>query len=163
MKLGKILYSPHTIRSRVAELAATISDDYDDLVVIVILNGAMIFASDLIRQISIPVELDTISISSYGGTESGKVRLNKDIDIDIVERDVLFVEDIIDTGQTMKYLFELFKERGAASVKLCSFYPLYHTRYFFITHKSFYPRQNLLNRFIWLCKRIGHPNDLEGI
>ncbi len=134
MKLGKILYHPQAICERVAELAEAISDDYDDLVaelaydisckdlvVIVILNGAMIFASDLIRQLSIPVELDTISLSSYKGTQSGKVRFNKDVSIDVTRRDILLIEDIIDTGQTMKYIFELFKERGAASVKLCSF------------------------------------------
>ena len=118
----KILFDEPTIQQRVKELAAEISNDYDDLVVIVVLKGAMFFASDLLRHISIKTELDTISLGSYGqqGTKSGAVRLNNDITVDIEGRHVIFVEDIIDTGFTMRYLSGLFSFRNPASIKICS-------------------------------------------
>ncbi len=117
----KILYSPQTISNRVSELATAISRDYDSLVIIVILNGAILFAADLVRELSIPIELDTLSVKSYDGTQAGDITFYKDIQIDIKDKHVLFLEDIIDTGNTMTYLFKLFEKRGAASVKLCSF------------------------------------------
>lgn len=117
----KILYSPQTIASRVSELATAISKDYDSLVIIVILNGALVFAADLVRELSIPIELDTCQVKSYDGKKSGDITFYKDIQLDIKDKHILFVEDIIDTGNTMAYLFKLFESRGAASVKLCSF------------------------------------------
>ncbi len=118
----KVLFDVETIQQRVRELAAEISDDYDDLVCIVVLKGAMFFASDLLRSISVKTEIDTISLGSYGqkGTKSGAVRLNNDITVDIEGRDVVIIEDIIDTGYTMRYLSGLFSYRDPASIKICS-------------------------------------------
>ncbi len=123
VKIGKILFDEQTIQTRVKELAKTISNDHDDLVIVVVLNGAMFFAVDLMRSLSIPIEITTLSIGSYGqkGAKSGVVRLNNDIQVDIEGRNVLFVEDIIDTGKTMRYLQALFQFRNPASIKLCSF------------------------------------------
>ena len=123
VKIGKVLFDEQTIQKRVKELAETISNDYDDLIVVVVLNGAMFFAVDLMRSLSFPVEVTTLSLGSYGqqGTKSGVVRLNNDIQVDIEGRNVLFVEDIIDTGKTMRYLQALFQFRNPASIRLCSF------------------------------------------
>lgn len=123
MKIGEVLFSEQQIQNRVSELAAYISKDYDNLVAIVILKGAMFFAADLLRYVSIPVEIDTLSLSSYGkrGAVSGAVQLVKDITIDIEGRNVLLVEDIVDTGKTIKYLQEIFRFRKPKSIKLCSF------------------------------------------
>ena len=119
---AKVLFNEDIIHHRVKELAEEISNDYEDLVVIVILKGAMFFASDLMRHLTIKTELDTISLGSYGqkGTKSGAVRLNNDITVDIEGRDVIFVEDIIDTGYTMRYLSGLFSFRNPNSIKICS-------------------------------------------
>jgi hypoxanthine phosphoribosyltransferase len=108
----------------VKRLADCIAKDYcgKELVLIGVLKGGFVFLADLIREISIPCELDFISVSSYGHStiSSGIVRLIKDIDIDIKNKHVLFVEDIVDTGLTLNHLKELFQTREPQSIKICT-------------------------------------------
>jgi hypoxanthine phosphoribosyltransferase len=110
-----VLISEAQIRQRVAELAAVIRADYPDgLHIIAVLKGAFIFMSDLVRQIPGQVSLDFMALSSYakGTTTSGEVRLLKDLDYSLDGRDVLVVEDILDTGLTLNYLLEILRARG---------------------------------------------------
>lgn len=124
--IGKILIHEEEIRRRIVELGREISADYkdEDLVLIVILNGAMIFYADLIREITLSSQsiwVDSVAVSSYGmGTEtSGTVKIKKDIDIDINGRNVLLLEDIIDTGLTLRHIIEHLKKRKPASLRNC--------------------------------------------
>lgn len=123
--LCKILVSEQQIRSKIQELGRQISVDYQDkdLVIIGILKGAVVFLSDLIREINLPLELDFMVISSYGKSThaSGVVRIIKDLDKDIAGKDVLIVEDIVDTGLTLSYLLENLRTRKPASLKICAF------------------------------------------
>ena len=118
------LLSAERIRARVAELAAEIDRDYRDsdaLVAIGVLKGAVLFYSDLVQRLSVPVIVDFFQTSSYGaGTVAGEIRIKRDIDTSIRGRDVLLVEDIVDTGWTVRTILELFRFRGARSVKLCA-------------------------------------------
>jgi len=111
------------IDEHVAAVAHRISVDYTnrDLVLIGVLKGAFIFLSDLARRLTIPARIDFIGASSYGSgtTSSGKIKITKDIGIDIKDKDVLIVEDIIDTGLTLNYLIEHIKSRGPATVRNC--------------------------------------------
>lgn len=124
--IEKVLYSEEEILKRVGELSAQISQDYQNiskpLLTVGILNGAVIFYTDIVRRLSIPVHFDFMIASSYdANTQSGgKVNILKNIDNDPKGRDILLVEDIIDSGTTMKYLLNYFKEKGAASVKVCA-------------------------------------------
>ncbi len=117
----KVLLSTEDIASRVRELGQEISKDYGDkdLVVVGILKGAVVFMSDLIREIMVPLEIDFMATSSYGQStkSSGVVQLLKDLDTVIEGRDVLVVEDIIDSGLTLSYLSQLLLSRKPASVK----------------------------------------------
>ncbi len=119
----KEILSPETIQARVKELGEEISRDYmgRSLVVIAILKGAFIFTADLSRHIKNPLQIDFVRLASYGSqTESlGKVSITKDIELDIKDRDVLVVEDLVDTGYTLKYLKELLELHSPASVKIC--------------------------------------------
>jgi len=121
----EILFSKETIQKRVKELAEQISEDYagKELILIGILKGAFIFMADLIREISIPCRVDFARLASYGtGSESsGKVVLTKDIETSIKGKDVLIVEDILDTGLTMQYFVGWMKERNPKSIKICVF------------------------------------------
>jgi hypoxanthine phosphoribosyltransferase len=121
--IAEILVSEDKIRAKVAGLGRQISSDYQDkeLVLIGLLRGAIVFLSDLMRELSIPVRLDFIGIQSYGAsTESGAVRLVMDLETDIAGRDVLVVEDIVDTGKTLSYLVENLKARQPASLRVCA-------------------------------------------
>ncbi|WP_182185737.1 hypoxanthine phosphoribosyltransferase [Pectinatus frisingensis] len=122
--LEKILFTPEQIQARVHELGEKISADYagKEIVTVGILKGAIVFFADLIREIKIPVKFDFMAASSYGITTktSGTVRILKDIDTDIENKHVIIVEDIIDSGLTLKYLKNNFEHRKAASVKLCA-------------------------------------------
>ncbi len=122
--LGEVLLTEEQIARKVAELAAAISRDYAglELLLVGVLNGAIVFAADLMRSLSIPAELDLVGVSSYGdGTvSSGECELTKDVDRPLEERHVLVVEDIVDTGRTVAVVVECLKRRGAASVKVCA-------------------------------------------
>ncbi len=112
------------IKNSISRIARNISSDYAgrDLVLIGVLKGAFIFLSDLVRLISIPVLIDFITVSSYGDGEksSGKITVVQDIGIDIKGKDVLVVEDIVDTGKTLSFLLEHLKSFRAGSVKTCA-------------------------------------------
>jgi len=121
----EILLTEEQIKKRVKELGEQITNDYKDansLVVIGILKGSAMFFSDLIREIKLPIEIDFMAVSSYqdASVSSGEVKILKDISVSVPKRNVLFVEDIIDTGFTMGKVKEIFMERGANSVKLCA-------------------------------------------
>jgi hypoxanthine phosphoribosyltransferase len=121
----EILFSRDEIQKRVKEIASQISRDYAgrELIMIGILRGAFIFMADLIREISIPCKVDFARLASYGaGSESsGKVVMTKDIETSIKDRDILIVEDIVDTGLTLQYLVDWLKERNPRSLKTCVF------------------------------------------
>jgi hypoxanthine phosphoribosyltransferase len=112
------------IQARIAELAREIDRDYagaGDLVVIGVLKGAVLFYADLVQRLTLPVLVDFFQTSSYGaGTSAGEIRIKRDIDTAIRGRDVLLVEDIVDTGWTLRTILDLFRFRGARSVKLCA-------------------------------------------
>lgn len=121
--IKEVLISSEQIQKRVKELGSLISEKYagKKLVLIGVLKGSVIFFSDLIREITIPLEIDFIAASSYGSSSvsSGVVTLKKDISGDVCGKHVLIVEDIIDTGFTLKYIKDLFQARNAESVSLC--------------------------------------------
>lgn len=122
--IQEILVSKDEIREKVKELGKKISNDYEgeELVLVGVLKGGFVFLADLMREITIPVDMDLISVSSYGAAtkSSGVVRIIKDIDINITNKHVLIVEDLVDTGLTLNHLKELFKTRGPKSVKICT-------------------------------------------
>jgi hypoxanthine phosphoribosyltransferase len=121
--IAEILVTEEEIRAKVAELGQHISADYrgKELLLVGLLRGAIVFLSDLMRAIDIPVQLDFFGISSYGAnTESGAVRLVMDLETDVSGRDVLIVEDIVDTGKTLSYLVENLKARQPASLRICA-------------------------------------------
>lgn len=121
----KVLFSEEDIADMVKRLGAQISEDYKgkDLVLIAVLRGAVVFMGDLMRAIDTDLAIDFMAVSSYGnGTKSsGTVRIIKDLDIDIKDRDVLIVEDILDSGLTLKYLMASLASRGPASLEVCTF------------------------------------------
>jgi len=121
----KVLYSREEIRDKVSKLADAISEDYRgrEIVLIGVLKGAFIFMADLIRCLKIPCVVDFIRVASYGSgsVSSGQVIIRKDIETDIEGKDVLIVEDIIDTGITLHFLVETLKERKPRSLKVCAF------------------------------------------
>lgn len=121
----KILINKEQISSRVKELGEIITKDYQtkDILVVGILKGAVIFMSELIQQINKNVEIDFMAVSSYGksSVSTGEVRIIKDLEQSVIGKNILIVEDIIDTGYTLNYLMDNLKKRGAASVKLCAF------------------------------------------
>lgn len=122
-ELGKVLITQNRLQERVSELGREISQAFDgtDLVVIAILKGSFIFAADLLRTITIPCSIDFMGISSYAGQPgSGVVRITKDLDESIAGRNVLMVEDIIDTGLTSNYLLHTLKQRNPASLQTCA-------------------------------------------
>ena len=122
--IGETLVTPDELQRRVKELAREISRDYEgrDLVMIGILKGAVLFLGDLMRFMSVPCEIDFMAVSSYGSEtdSSGVVRILKDLDASIEGRDVLIVEDIIDSGLTLQYLQRSLKARNPASLEVCS-------------------------------------------
>ena len=122
--LTEILVTRDEINARVQGLGQEISNDYAGRVPLLIgvLKGGVIFASDLARAINLPVELDFMAVSSYGSTtrNSGVVRIIKDLDNDIEGRDVIIVEDIVDSGLTLRYLRKTLLARNPASLEFCS-------------------------------------------
>jgi hypoxanthine phosphoribosyltransferase len=122
--LGNVLFSEQEISERVSELGREITKNYKgrNLLLVSILKGGVIFLSDLIKQIDLPLSIDFMSISSYGigGTSTGVVRITKDLDESIEGKDVLIVEDIIDTGLTIGYLLRNLKSRYPKSLGICT-------------------------------------------
>ena len=122
--IGETLVPPDELQRRVQDLAAEISGDYQgrDLVLIGILKGAVLFLGDLMRSLDVPCEIDFMAVSSYGSEtdSSGVVRILKDLDASIEGRDVLIVEDIIDSGLTLQYLLRNLQARNPASLEVCA-------------------------------------------
>jgi hypoxanthine phosphoribosyltransferase len=118
----EVLLTAKQIEERIKELAEAISEDYrgNKILVIGVLKGAVIFLSDLVRHLTIPVEIDFMAVSSYGAdtNSSGVVRILKDLEQSITDKEVLIVEDIIDTGLTLTYLYENLLRRGPKSLKV---------------------------------------------
>ena len=123
-QLPEALLTREQIAARVSELAAEISRDYvgRDLLIVAVLKGAVVFVSDLMRALTIPCGLDFMAVSSYGsGSErSGIVRILKDLDASIEARDVLLVEDIVDSGLTLTYLLRVLEARNPRSLEVCA-------------------------------------------
>mgnify|MGYP001022556114 CR=1 FL=1 len=122
--IREILITEDVLQSKVAELGAKITEDYNgkDLLLVCVLKGAVIFVSDLMRKINLPLDIDFMAISSYGSNtqSSGVVRILKDLNTAIEGKHVLIVEDIIDSGLTLSYLVENLKSRGPESVEICT-------------------------------------------
>lgn len=124
IELGETILSEKVIRARVKELAAQISADYADKepLLVCVLKGAVFFMADLVRELSVSSELDFMAVSSYGSAtdSSGVVRILKDLDANIEDRNVIIIEDIIDSGLTLSYLRKNLRSRNPASVEVCS-------------------------------------------
>jgi len=121
-KRPRALISQEDLQRRIGELAKEIERDYRgaDLIVVGVLKGSVFFLVDLLQQVDLPLAVDFFQTSSYSGTHRGEVRVVKDIDLPIRGRHVLLVEDIVDTGYTLRTILDLLRFRGAASVKLCA-------------------------------------------
>ncbi len=123
-KLIGVMFSQEEIEAKVIELAKQIEKDYkgQDLLLVGILKGASVFVADLMRKIDLNVNIDFMSVSSYGsGTvSSGTVKILKDLDVDIKDKNVLIVEDIIDSGITLRNLYDTLMTREPRSLKLCT-------------------------------------------
>ena len=122
--IKNVLVSEEELKAKVRELGAQISRDYEgkNLVLVSILKGSVVFMADLMRAVSIPCSIDFMVVSSYGGsnTSSGLVKIIKDLDGDLSGKDVLIVEDILDTGITLSNLVPMLKMRHPNSVKICT-------------------------------------------
>jgi hypoxanthine phosphoribosyltransferase len=122
--IGEVLVPAEDLQRRVRELGAEISRDYEgrDLVMIGVLKGAVLFLADLMRELTVPCEIDFMAVSSYGSStdSSGVVRILKDLDASIEDRDVLLVEDIVDSGLTLHYLLKNLRARNPRSLEVCA-------------------------------------------
>jgi hypoxanthine phosphoribosyltransferase len=122
--VASVLFGREDIRRRIEELGRTITGDYEGRapVLISVLKGGSVFLADLIRFISLPLSIDYMSISRYGGAAEsmGRVRIVKDLEDDVGDRDVVVVEDIVDTGLTLGYLISVLESRNPASVRVCA-------------------------------------------
>lgn len=120
----EVLISEEEISKRIFEIAGRINADYKgkDLILICVLKGGVMFMCDLAKRLDLSVRLDFMSVSSYGAetTSSGVVKIIKDLDDSIAGKDVLVVEDIIDSGNTLSYLLDILEKRGPKSIKLCT-------------------------------------------
>jgi hypoxanthine phosphoribosyltransferase len=122
--LGRVVVDEKALQSRIAELGVEITSDYAGRapLLVGVLKGAFMFMSDLARAIDLPVEFDFMAVSSYGSATktSGVVRIVKDLDLDLTGRDVIIVEDIVDSGLTLQYLRRNLLSRGPASLAVCA-------------------------------------------
>ena len=123
-EVGKVLLSTETLQLKVRELGAQITNDYrgQNLLLVGVLKGALVFMVDLARSIDLPLEIDFMAVSSYGAStdSSGVVRIIKDLDASVENKNILIVEDIVDTGLTLKYICENLRSRGPASLRICA-------------------------------------------
>ena len=123
-RIGEIIVQADELQHRVSVLGPEITRDYEgrDLLLICVLKGAVFFLSDLMRHIEVPCEVDFMAVASYGSAteSSGVVRIIKDLDTPIEGRDVLIVEDIVDSGLTLQYLLRTLEARGPASLEVCA-------------------------------------------
>ncbi len=124
--IKEVLYSAEQINDKVKELGATLSKDFEGRkpLVICVLKGAFIFMADLVKAIDVPLELDFMAVSSYGQStkSSGVVKIIKDLDVSVEGREVLIVEDIIDSGLTLSYLIDVLERRNAKSVTVVTLF-----------------------------------------
>ena len=123
--INNVLVTEEELKAKVADLGAQISRDYagKNLLLVSILKGAVVFMADLMRAVTIPCSIDFMVVSSYGGTNTqttGLVKIVKDLDADLTGKDVLIVEDILDTGVTLSNLVPMLKMRNPSSVKICA-------------------------------------------
>ncbi len=158
-EIDEILITEKEIKEKIVELGKKIAEDYQDkdLVFVGVLRGAVIFMADLARAISIPMIFDFIAISSYGAAteSSGVVRILKDLDETIEGKDVLVVEDIVDTGLTLDYLLRILKSRKPASLKVCTLLNKNARRK--VKVKVDYSGFDIPNKFV-----VGYGLDYEG-
>ncbi len=124
--IGDVLVTADELRARITELGKEIAADYEGKtpLLVAVLKGAFIFMADLARSIDVPVEVDFMAVSSYGAStrSSGVVRIVKDLDIDLADRHVIIVEDIIDSGLTLRYLRKTLRARQPASLEVCALF-----------------------------------------
>ena len=123
--IERVLYSPDQLRQTVHALGERINADYTgrSLLLVSILKGAVVFMTDLMREISIPCQIDFMAVSSYEGTRStGEVRIVKDLESSLEGFDVLIVEDILDSGRTLNYITNLLRSRNPASIRICTLF-----------------------------------------
>ena len=120
----KVLLSEEEVDARIRQIAAKISKDYagKEIHMICVLKGGVFFTCELAKRITVPVSLDFMSVSSYGSEtkSSGVVRIVKDLDEPLKGKDVIVIEDIVDSGRTLSYLLEMLRDRGPASLRLCT-------------------------------------------
>lgn len=123
-EVASVLFGREDIRRRIEELGRTITGDYEGRapVLVSVLKGGSVFLADLIRAIGLPLEIDYMALSRYGGAAEsmGRVRIVKDLEEDIGGRDVILVEDIVDTGLTLSYLLSVLRSREPASLEVCA-------------------------------------------
>lgn len=122
--IGNLILTESEIQEKIAAIGRTIAEDYEgrSLVLVGVLKGALLFVADLARAINLPVEIDFMAVSSYGVTTktSGVVRIIKDLDMDLTGKDVLIVEDVVDSGLTLSYLVRNLRARNPRSVEVCA-------------------------------------------
>ncbi|NMA06172.1 MAG: hypoxanthine phosphoribosyltransferase, partial [Ruminococcaceae bacterium] len=121
--IEKVLISSEQIAKRIEEIGKQISLDYKgkDLLMVSVLKGSFVFMSDLVRSVDIPLEVDFMMVSSYVGQfSSGAVKIVKDLDIPLENKDILIVEDILDSGRTLEYISSILKVRNPNSIKICT-------------------------------------------
>jgi hypoxanthine phosphoribosyltransferase len=120
----RVLIPAETLQARIAELAAQIDRDYagsERFICVGVLKGSVFFMVELVKRLTVPLAIDFFQTSSYGGgTSAGEVRIRKDLDLPVRGADVLLIEDIVDTGYTLRTILDLLRFRGARSVKLCA-------------------------------------------
>jgi hypoxanthine phosphoribosyltransferase len=121
-----VLFDEHQLKSRISELGKQLSEDFGDRnpLVICILKGAFIFMADLVKHMTIPLEIDFMSVSSYGAASktSGVVKINKDLDISVENREVIIVEDITDSGLTLNFIMDVLQRKNAKSISVVTLF-----------------------------------------
>ncbi len=122
----KVLFTEKQIAEKVAELGEEITKDYEgkEIMLVCVLKGAFVFASDLMRAISLPVNINFMCLSSYGNstTSSGRIQVTKELDFPVEGKNVIIAEDVVDSGNTLKFLINYLKEQGAKSVEVCTIF-----------------------------------------